>query len=103
MVSDVQMYTGIFVMAIVTYIIRMIPMLFFSKPIHNQFFKSFLYYVPYAVLAAMTFPAVFSSQLPLPACVVGVLAAIITAWFGGSLLQVAAISALVAYLGSLWI
>lgn len=95
------MYTGIFVMAIVTYIIRMIPMAFFSKPIHSKFFKSFLFYVPYAVLAAMTFPGVFSLQLPLLACGLGVLAAIITAWFKGSLLQVAAISALIAYLSSL--
>ncbi len=97
-----QIYTGIFVMALVTYIIRMIPMAFFSKPIHSQFFKSFLFYVPYAVLSAMTFPGVFSSQLPFSVCALGVLAAMGTAWFGGSLLQVATVSALVAYLASLF-
>ncbi len=97
-----EMYTGIFVMALVTYVIRMIPMAFFSKPIHSRFFKSFLFYVPYAVLSAMTFPGVFSSQLSIQVCTFGVLAAIGMAWFGGSLLQVATVSALVAYLASLF-
>lgn len=96
-----QIYTGIFVMALVTYIIRMIPMAFFSKPIHSQFFKSFLFYVPYAVLAAMTFPSVFASELPLSVCLLGVGAAVFTAWLGGSLLQVATMAALVAYLAGL--
>lgn len=97
-----EIYTGIFVMALVTYVIRMIPMAFFSKPIHSRFFKSFLFYVPYAVLSAMTFPSVFSSQLPLQVCALGVIAAISMAWFGGSLLQVATFSAFVAYLASLF-
>lgn len=97
-----EIYTGIFVMALVTYIIRMIPMAFFSKPIHSRFFKSFLFYVPYAVLSAMTFPGVFSSPLPLQVCALGVIASIGMAWFGGSLLQVATVSAFVAYLASLF-
>ncbi|MBF0578941.1 AzlD domain-containing protein [Erysipelotrichaceae bacterium RD49] len=90
-------WTGIVVMALVTYVIRMIPMAFFSKPIQSKFFKSFLYYVPYAVLSAMTFPAVFSADLPLAVSAVGVLAAIVCAWFGGSLLVVAAVAAAAAY------
>ncbi|MBO5222996.1 MAG: AzlD domain-containing protein [Clostridia bacterium] len=50
-----------FVMAIVTYIIRMIPFVFFRKKIKSNFIKSLLYYIPYAVLSAMTFPAIFYS------------------------------------------
>ena len=41
--STAHIFTGIAIMALVTYIIRMIPMVFFSKPIHSRFFKSFLY------------------------------------------------------------
>lgn len=99
--NSFEIYTGICVMAVVTYIIRVIPMAFFSKPIRSRFFKSFLYYVPYAVLSAMTFPGVFSSELSLAVCSIGVLAAIVCAWFGGSLLQVAAVSAAAAYISSL--
>ena len=49
------------VMAGVTYLVRMVPLVIFRKKIENTFIRSFLYYIPYAVLAAMTFPAVFSS------------------------------------------
>ena len=51
----------VLVMAIVTYIIRMIPFVFFRKKIKSRFIKSLLYYIPYAVLSAMTFPAIFFS------------------------------------------
>lgn len=49
------------VMALITYLIRMLPFTLFRKKITSPFFRSFFYYVPYAVLAAMTFPAVFSA------------------------------------------
>ena len=49
------------VMALVTYLIRMVPLTFFQKEIKSPFIKSFLFYVPYAVLGAMTFPAIFTS------------------------------------------
>ena len=45
----------------VTYIIRVIPFAIFHKKIENPFIRSFLAYIPYTVLAAMTFPAVFYS------------------------------------------
>ena len=51
------------VMAIVTYLIRMVPYVAFRKKITNRFVSSFLYYIPYAVLGAMTFPAIV---VPLP-------------------------------------
>ena len=49
------------VMAIVTYIIRALPITLFRKEIKSKWLKSFLYYIPYAVLGAMTFPAIFFS------------------------------------------
>ena len=56
-----NVYVYIFVMAGVTYLIRMLPLVLFKKEITSPFVKSFLYYVPYACLAAMTFPAILTA------------------------------------------
>ncbi len=56
-----NIYIYIFTMALTTYLIRMLPMTVFRKPIRSPFLKSFLYYVPYTCLTAMTFPAILSS------------------------------------------
>ena len=53
-----NVYIYILVMAGVTYLIRMLPLALAKKEITNPFIKSFLFYVPYACLAAMTFPAI---------------------------------------------
>ena len=56
--TDLKTVLGyIAVMAITTYLIRMLPLVIFRKKINNRFIKSFLYYIPYAVLAAMTIPS----------------------------------------------
>ena len=56
-----NIYIYILVMAVVTYLIRMLPLAIWRKEITSPFVKSFLYYVPYACLAAMTFPAILSA------------------------------------------
>ena len=56
-----NVYIYILVMAGVTYLIRMLPLVLFKKEITSPFIKSFLYYVPYACLAAMTFPAILTA------------------------------------------
>ena len=89
---------GIVVMAGITYLIRMLPMAIFRKKITNVFLKSFLQYVPYAVLSAMTFPAIFSSTGSKISAVAGCLAAIVLAYFRKGLLIVAAGAALVVFL-----
>ena len=54
-------------MAGVTYLVRMLPLVLVKKKIENRFINLlFLYYVPYAVLAVMTVPAIFSSTASLP-------------------------------------
>lgn len=53
-----SIYIYIFVMALTTYLVRMLPLTLLRKPIRSRFLKSFLHYVPYACLAAMTFPAI---------------------------------------------
>ena len=90
--------TGIAVMAGVTYLIRMIPMVFFRKKIENVWLQSILYYVPYAVLTAMTFPAVFSSTGSTLSAVIGCAAALILAFFNRSLLVVAVGAAAAAFI-----
>ncbi len=77
------------VMAIVTYLIRMLPLTVFRKPIRSRFFRSFLTYIPYAVLGAMTFPDVLYSTGDLRTAVAGVTVAVLLAWKGKSLLTVA--------------
>ncbi|HIY00243.1 MAG TPA: AzlD domain-containing protein [Candidatus Blautia faecipullorum] len=59
MKPDIYLY--ILVMAGVTYLIRMLPLVLFKKEITSPFIRSFLYYVPYACLAAMTFPAILTA------------------------------------------
>ena len=77
------------VMALVTYLIRMIPFTLFRKEIKSTFFRSFLAYVPYAVLGAMTFPSIFFATASLPSAIAGTVVALILAFFRRSLLTVA--------------
>ncbi len=58
--NNTYVYISIILMAIVTYIIRMLPLVIFKKPIKNRFFRSFLYYAPYITLSVLTFPAILS-------------------------------------------
>ncbi|MFZ2540081.1 MAG: AzlD domain-containing protein [Oscillospiraceae bacterium] len=77
------------IMAIVTYIPRVLPLAIFKKKIKNRYIKSFLAYVPYAVLTAMTFPEVLYSTANFAAAIGGLAAAILLAYRGKSLLTVA--------------
>ena len=87
-----------FVMAAVTYLIRMLPFVVFRNPIQNRFIRSFLYYVPYAVLGAMTFPAILYSTSNLISAAVGLAVSVILAWLGRGLLTVAVSACIAVYL-----
>ena len=70
-----MIYAYIFVMAGVTYLIRMLPLTLVQKKITNVYVRSFLYYIPYACLTAMTFPAVLyaaSSPIAYHGCIYGI-------------------------------
>ena len=77
------------VMAGVTYLIRMLPLTFFRKEIKSRFVMSFLHYVPYAVLGAMTIPDVLYSTGNIGTALVGLAVAVVLAWRGKGLLTVA--------------
>ena len=84
-----NVYVYILVMALVTYLIRMLPLALVKREIQSPFIKSFLYYVPYACLAAMTFPAVLSSTGNLASGIFGFAVALFMAYREKSLLTVA--------------
>lgn len=85
----------------VTYLVRALPMVFVRRKITNPFVLSFLHYLPYAVLSVMTVPAIFYAiEEPLSG-VVGFAVAVVMAWKGGSLIQVAAVSCIGVFLTEL--
>ena len=90
-------------MAVTTYLIRVLPMVVFRKKITNIRIRSFLFYVPYTVLAAMTFPAIFSSTGSLISGIAGCVTALVLAYFKRGLLVVAlgasAVALLVKFIG----
>lgn len=79
----------IFIMALVTYLPRMLPLAIFQKKINNRLVKSFLAYVPYAVLGAMTFPAILYSTSSMVSGGVGLLVSLFLAYKNKPLLTVA--------------
>ena len=86
------------VMAFVTYLIRVIPLTFFRKKIENPYIQSFLYYVPYTCLTAMTFPAIFYATNSVLSALAGVVAAVVLAFYNKSLVTVAAAACMAVFL-----
>ena len=86
------------VMAGVTYLLRLLPMLFLRKQITNTFIRSVLYYVPYAVLSVMTIPAIFFATPHLITSIAALLVAVALAYFGRSLIIVATGSAVAVFI-----
>ena len=77
------------VMALVTYLVRVVPFTVFRKKISSRFLKSFLYYIPYAILSAMTIPAIFYSTGNIAAAAAGTVIAVVLAYFELPLILVA--------------
>ena len=89
------------VMAGVTYLIRMLPLAAIRGKVKSVFLQSFLYYVPYAVLGAMTFPAVFGATGSLPTALVGTVVALVLGWMEKGLLTVAVFACIAAFAAGL--
>ena len=93
-----NVYIYIIIMALTTFMIRVLPLTLIRKEIKNEIIRSFLYYVPYVTLSVMTFPAILeATESPLSG-----LAALITAlylsWISKSLFQVSVCSCLVVFI-----
>ena len=96
-------YLYIAVMALVSYAIRILPLTLIRKPIRNRFIQSFLYYVPYATLAVMTFPAIVNATQTSIAGAVALAAGIIAAWLGAGLFPVAVICCALVFVIELFV
>ena len=97
-----SIYTYIFTMALTTYLIRVLPLTLFRKPIRSRFVRSFLHYVPYACLTAMTFPAILSSTESILSGGAALIVGVILAYRGKSLLTVS-VAASAAVMATEWI
>jgi branched-subunit amino acid transport protein len=84
-----KIYLYILVMALTTYLVRSLPLLFMRKPIDSRFLRSFLHYVPVACLTAMTFPAILYTTENMISGAVGLAIAVILALRNKSLIVVA--------------
>lgn len=98
-----NVYMYILVMAIVTYLIRVLPLTLIRKQIKNTTIRSFLYYVPYVTLAVMTFPAILSSTGSIWSATLGFVVAIILAYRGAGLFRVAIGACLMVFILELFI
>lgn len=91
-------FTAVLLMALVTYIPRVIPVSLVRRQIQSKYIKSFLYYVPFAVLGALTFPEVFYVTGDIRSAAAGVAVALILAGREKSLAVVATGSILTVFL-----
>ncbi len=96
--NDLQMLLAVLAMALTTYVIRMLPFTFFRRKIKSKYIKSVLYYIPFAVLSAMTFPYIFYSTGNFYTALIGTIVALSLAFFKNPLLVVALASCLAVLL-----
>ena len=96
-------YIYILVMALVTYLIRLLPITLIQKEIKNKTIRSFLYYVPFVTLAVMTFPEIFNSTDSVLSGIGGLIVAIVVAYRGKSLVRVSLSSCISIFIIELFI
>ena len=96
--DNLKILIYIAVMAVPTYLIRMIPLTIIRKKIKNRFLLSFLFYMPYAVLGAMIFPAILYSTSSIYSAVIGFAAAIALSYMQKGLITVALLSSLAVFI-----
>lgn len=99
--AKIYLYIGI--MALVTYLIRVLPLTLIRKEIKNRTIRSFLYYVPYVTLAVMTFPAILSATGSIYSAWTALIVGVLLAFKGRSLFQVAVFSCIVVFVLELFI
>lgn len=93
-----NIYIYIFIMAAVTFLIRVLPLTLIRKKITNVTLRSFLYYVPYVTLAVMTFPAIIEATNSVWSGLAALIVGVLLAYFGVSLFGVAVCSCVVVFI-----
>lgn len=97
-----NIYIYIFVMAGVTYLIRLLPLTLIRKEIQNNYIKSFLYYVPYVTLSVMTFPAILEATANIWSALAGFIIALIMAYKKKNLITVSLFSCVMVFIVELF-
>ena len=97
-----NIYIYIFVMAGVTYLIRLLPLTRIRKEIQSNYIKSFLYYVPYVTLSVMTFPAILEATANIWSALVGFIIALVLAYRKKSLITVSLFSCIMVFIVELF-
>ena len=87
----------VLIMALVTYLVRVLPLTLIRREIKNPIIRSFLFYVPYVTLAVMTFPAILSATGSVISGAAAFAVGILLAWFGLPLLPVSVLSCVVVF------
>lgn len=98
-----NVYIYIFVMALVIYLIRLLPLTLIRKKITNKTLRSFLFYVPYVTLAVMTFPAILEATSSIWSGLAALIAGVTLAYLGVSLFGVAVCSCAIVFIIELFI
>lgn len=93
-----NVYISIFIMAVTTYLVRVLPLTLMRKEIKNKMVRSFLYYVPYVSLSVMTFPAILGATDSVWSGLAGLIAAVVIAWVDGNLFRVSIGACLAVFL-----
>lgn len=96
-------YIYILVAALVSTIIRVLPVTVFRKNIKNRFVRSFLYYVPFVTLAVMTFPAIIDATQSKISGILALVCGTLAAWFNMSLFKVACICCAVVFIAEFFV
>ena len=97
-----NIYIYIFVMAGVTYLIRLLPLTLIRKEIQSNYIKSFLYYVPYVTLSVMTFPAILEATANIWSALAGFIIALVLAYRKKSLITVSLFSCIMVFMVELF-
>ena len=98
-----NIYVYIAVMAIVTYLIRVLPLTLIRRPIRSRFIRSFLFYVPYVTLAVMTFPDILNATNSVWSGLLALIAGVALAFSGQRLLTVAVLSCAMVFVSELFL
>ncbi len=94
-------YIYIFIMFLVSYLLRVLPLTLIRREIRNRTIRSFLYYVPYVTLAVMTFPAIMDATSNPLSGLLALLLGIMLAWYGAGLFPTAMAAVAVVLLSAL--
>lgn len=99
----IKQLIAVILMAVVTYIPRALPIVVYRNKLKSKFLRSFLFYVPFAVLGAMIFPSIIYSTDSIVSAIVGFIVALTLAYFEKGLMTVATFAILSVYICELLI